>query len=186
MTTIFSFGLGIGTQNKSTAWLEVFYPEPQLNPDESLVKILKKTLGYAGGNHAIPLNKALLEKLSNAFLDTNKSNLASIVNQLKNTERPVIATILETDSPVVSVPEGYLKLHLLSHRLVKPNNINLIGIFGVLPNVAWTNEGAIDVNELAERQLASRLRSSNLSVTSIDKFPKTNCYHYRESMSVRR
>ena len=172
MTTIFSFGLGIGTQNKSSAWLEVFYPEPQLNPDESLVKILKTTLGYAGGNHDIPLNKALLEKLSNAFLDTNKSNLASIVNQLKNTERPAIATILETDSPVISVPEGYLKLHLLSHRLVKPNNINLIGIFGVLPNVAWTNEGAIDVKELAERQLASRLRNSNLSVTSIDKFPK--------------
>ena len=96
MTTIFSFGLGIGTQNKSSAWLEVFYPEPQLNPDESLVKILKTTLGYAGGNHDIPLNKALLEKLSNAFLDTNKSNLASIVNQLKNTERPAIATILET------------------------------------------------------------------------------------------
>jgi 2,3,4,5-tetrahydropyridine-2-carboxylate N-succinyltransferase len=44
------------------------------------------------------------------------------------------------------VPEAYLKLHLLSHRLVKPHGTNLQGLFGILPNVAWTSEGAIDIS----------------------------------------
>jgi hypothetical protein len=46
---------------------------------------------------------------------------------------------------------------LISHRLVKPHGTNITGIFGVLPNVAWTNQGAIDLAELPERQLHARL-----------------------------
>ena len=64
----------------------------------------------------------------------------------------MVVTVLATDEPPKSVPEAYLKLHLLSHRLVKPHGIALTGIFGVLPNVAWTNEGAIDLSELPQRQ----------------------------------
>ena len=45
-------------------------------------------------------------------------------------------------------PEAYLKLHMLSHRQVSPHAINLSGIFPLLPNVAWTNEGAVDLEEL--------------------------------------
>ena len=64
---------------------------------------------------------------------------------------------------LASVPEAYLKLHLLSHRLVAPHGTNLDGTFGILPNVAWTSEGAIDlakvlVDELNELGLAERTR----------------------------
>ena len=52
--------------------------------------------------------------------------------------------------PPSSVPEAYLKLHLLSLRLVKPNETNLDGIFGILHTVAWTSAGPIDSNELKE------------------------------------
>ena len=54
------------------------------------------------------------------------------------------------DTPPSSVPEAYLKLHLLSLRLVKPNETNLDGIFGILHTVAWTSSGPIDSNELIE------------------------------------
>jgi 2,3,4,5-tetrahydropyridine-2-carboxylate N-succinyltransferase len=80
--------------------------------------------------------------------------------------------ILKQDSPPTSVPESYLKLHLLSHRLVKPHGTDLTGIFGALKNVAWTNEGAIDIDDLPARMLEARVAGRPLSVDCVDKFPK--------------
>jgi 2,3,4,5-tetrahydropyridine-2-carboxylate N-succinyltransferase len=88
----------------------------------------------------------------------------------------LILCVLFTDSPPKSVAEAYLKLHLLSHRLCKPHSLNLEGLFAVLHNLAWTNEGAIDLGELPERQLAARLRGAALEVASVDKFPKMTNY----------
>ena len=76
------------------------------------------------------------------------------------------------DLPPTSVPQGYLKLHLLSHRLVKPHGTDLTGVFGALKNVAWTSEGAIDIEELPDRQLAARMAGQPLTVNCVDKFPK--------------
>ena len=90
--------------------------------------------------------------------------------------RPAVAVLLTEDAPPANVPEGYLKLHLLSHRLVKPHGTNLQGLFGVLPNVAWTSEGAIDIAELPQRQLDARLRGEVLEVSCVDKFPKMTNY----------
>jgi 2,3,4,5-tetrahydropyridine-2-carboxylate N-succinyltransferase len=83
---------------------------------------------------------------------------------------------LATDDDTASVPEGYLKLHLLSHRLVKPHGVNLNGLFGALPNVAWTNKGAVDLEELPQAQLQARLSGELLSVDCVDKFPKMTNY----------
>lgn len=172
MTALFSFGLGIGTQNNNSEWLEVFYPQPLLSPSESIKKVLAENLGYTGGNQTLSLDSVALEKLATAFAEAGEDALSSIADQFKHSEKPAVASILETDDNPTTVPEGYLKLHLLSHRLVTPNNVNLTGLFGVLPNVAWTSEGAIDINELAERQLRARLNKRTLSVDSVDKFPK--------------
>tara|TARA_R110001592_G_scaffold83616_1_gene247591 strand:+ start:33543 stop:34577 length:1035 start_codon:yes stop_codon:yes gene_type:complete len=172
MTALFSFGLGIGTQNNNSEWLEVFYPQPQLHPNATVSSVLASTLDYNGGNQAITLDTVALAKLAEAFTEIGEKNLAAIADQFKHSDKPVVITLLETDDAPVTVPEGYLKLHLLSHRMVKPNHVNLTGLFGVLPNVAWTSEGAIDINELAERQLRARLNKRNLSVDSVDKFPK--------------
>ena len=69
-----------------------------------------------------------------------------------------------------------MKLHLLSHRLVKPHSLNLSGIFPLLPNVAWTSQGAVDLTELPARQLEARLNGELLEVFSVDKFPKMTDY----------
>lgn len=172
MTALFSFGLGIGTQNNNSEWLEVFYPQPLIAPSDTIKNVLAENLGYFGGNQTLTLDTVALEKLATAFAEAGEDALSSIADQFKHSEKPAVASILETDDNPTTVPEGYLKLHLLSHRLVTPNNINLTGLFGVLPNVAWTSEGAIDINELAERQLRARLNKRTLSVNSVDKFPK--------------
>lgn len=172
MTALYSFGLGIGTQNNHGDWLEVYYPRPLLNPGKEVSDILQSVLDYQGGNQAMGLSTEQLSKLAGAFASSGDADQAAIAKQLQESSRPAVATVLANDDAPGSVPEGYLKLHLLSHRLVKPNSTNLTGLFGVLRNVAWTSEGAIDLEELPARQLQARLTGSSLSVDSIDKFPK--------------
>lgn len=103
----------------------------------------------------------------------DQSRLAAKAAESK---RPAVVTLLDTDDTASSTPEVYLKLHLISHRLVKPHGLKLDGIFGLLPNVAWTNEGAIDLDELPERQMDARTAGTTLEVKSVDKFPQMTDY----------
>src|SRR5690554_72000 len=52
-----------------------------------------------------------------------------------------VSVEIDLDAPPASVPDAYLRLHVLSHCLAKPNTINLDGLFGLLPTVCWTNAG---------------------------------------------
>jgi 2,3,4,5-tetrahydropyridine-2-carboxylate N-succinyltransferase len=94
----------------------------------------------------------------------------------------VVIESLET--PPVSTEEAYLRLHLLSERSVKPNEINLDGIFGLLPNVAWTSAGPVFPANLDD--LRDRLASEHhhLTVTSVDKFPRMTDYVVPEGVRV--
>ena len=83
---------------------------------------------------------------------------------------------ISDDIPPSNVPEAYLKLHLISLRLVKPNQTNLEGIFGILPNVAWTSIGPIDTNELSEVLYESRINKKIIKIFSLDKFPSLTDY----------
>ena len=176
MTKLYSVGIGVGTQNKKNEWLEVFYPAPLLNPDDAIASALSEALGYSAGNAVIALDDSKLQSLADALEKQQQSAQAAAVKSLLNSTRPCVATILASDDEPGSVPEAYLKLQLISHRLVKPHGINLSGIFGSLPNVAWTNEGAIDLAELPARQVEARIKGQNLSVDSVDKFPKMSDY----------
>jgi len=77
----------------------------------------------------------------------------------------------DLDSSIKDISSAYLKLHLISYKFVTPNSINLDGLFGVLPNVAWTNQGPIAINEIDERLSKSKLEDGNLFIRSLDKFP---------------
>lgn len=172
----FSIGLGVGTQNAGGEWLEVFYPQPLLNPSPALVAALVANTDYQQGNQSVALDKGQLGILESALRSADEAEQADIVKAFKTSDRPLVATLLASDDNPSSVPEGYLKLQLLSHRLVKPHAVNLTGLFGVLPNVAWTNKGAIDLKELPAAQLAARLNGELLSVDCVDKFPKMTNY----------
>ena len=83
----------------------------------------------------------------------------------------VATTIADLQAPPVDTYDVYLRLHLLSHRLVQPNTINLEGIFGLLETVAWTQLGPVAVEELPAAQLRARVAGTPLVVRSLDKFP---------------
>ena len=171
----FSLAFGVGTQNREQVWLEVFYAQPLLNPSAELIAAIAPLLNYTGGNQAIGFSTAQAIQLADAVKPLNAQQ-AALLNRLAESEKPLVATILAEDLALTSTPEAYLKLQLLSHRLVKPHGLNLTGIFPLLPNVAWTSQGAIDLTELAEHQLEARLRGELLEVFSVDKFPKMTDY----------
>jgi 2,3,4,5-tetrahydropyridine-2-carboxylate N-succinyltransferase len=174
-TTLFSLAFGVGTQNRQSNWLEVFYALPVLNPAADLVAKAAEKLGYSTGNQAIGFSAQQAGELAEALKGIDATQ-AALLTRLAESHQPLVATFLAEDTALSSTPEAYLKLHLLSHRLVKPHGLNLTGIFPLLPNVAWTSQGAIDLGELAERQLEARLRSELLEVFSVDKFPKMTDY----------
>ncbi|KGE04009.1 2,3,4,5-tetrahydropyridine-2,6-dicarboxylate N-succinyltransferase [Pseudohaliea rubra] len=164
----FAFAIGPGTQDSQGNWLDVFYPQPLLAPAPGLVERVR---AFASSE---PLTREALAGLAATVADDPA--LGPLTARLRDSERPVACTLLESDAAPGSVPEAYLKLHLLSHRLVKPHGTNLEGLFGLLPNVAWTDEGPIALPELAERQLAARLAGRVLEVSCVDKFPKMTNY----------
>lgn len=170
----FAIGIGIGTQNSNGDWLEVYYPTPLLHPAAEVARTIADQLHHTGGNAAIQISATQCQALCAAL--HSKGHTFDWLSAMTNTQRALVVTLLETDAAPASVPEVYLKLHLLSHRLVKPHSINLTGIFGLLPNVAWTDEGAIDIRELPQRQLQARLSGRVLEVASVDKFPKMANY----------
>jgi len=166
----FAFGLGVGTHNRKGEWLEIFFPQPVLAPSADLVRAV------ASYDSAQALDREQLQALQSDLADAGATEQAALAGQFLESECPVVAVLLPGDEAPGNVPEGYLKLHLLSHRLVPPHGTNLEGLFGVLPNVAWTSEGAIDIGELPQRQLAARLRGEVLEVSCVDKFPKMTNY----------
>jgi len=170
---MYSLAFGIGTKNSKGDWLEVYYPQPLINPDEALVSGISSVIDYDGGNVAIDLNDALVSQLIAAITDeATKETLTAIQGSV----RPMVLTLLESDSKPSSTPEVYLKLHLLSHRLVRPNETNLDDLYGLLPNVAWTEIGAVDLDELTELQINARKEGRVLEVSAVDKFPKMTNY----------
>jgi len=174
--SLHSFGIGIATLNANRDIIEVYYPAPLISPDPTLTTALGNICGYNGGNQTMLVGKAILPALQKAADAAPDSGMAALLTSLADNNHSVVATFIASDEAPVSVPEVYLKLHLLSHRLSRPHSLNLQGAFGVLHNIAWTNQGAIDIQDLPDRQLQARISGEFLDVMSVDKFPKMTNY----------
>lgn len=104
----------------------------------------------------------------------NRSCLAEKVGLIRGEFFEI--TIKSVEEKPLSTEEVYLRLHLISERTVKPNEINLDGIFNLLPNVAWTSAGPVFPHKVdALRSLVAR-EYHHLTVPSIDKFPRMTDY----------
>ncbi|HEU5265855.1 MAG TPA: 2,3,4,5-tetrahydropyridine-2,6-dicarboxylate N-succinyltransferase [Jatrophihabitans sp.] len=82
---------------------------------------------------------------------------------------------IDLDAPPATVPDAYLRLHLLSHRLVRPRAVNLDDVFAVLPNVVWTNLGPCPPEDFERTRIALR-RKGPVQVFGVDKFPRMTDY----------
>ncbi len=89
---------------------------------------------------------------------------------------PVHTVISNLAEPPADAADVYLRLHLLSHRFVQPHRINLEGVFGLLPNVAWTSAGPCPPDRVDELRLAVRATGGTLTVYGVDKFPRMTDY----------
>jgi len=91
-------------------------------------------------------------------------------DELRNVRTEVIRVEVQLDQPVESTQDAYLRLHLLSHLLVAPNSINLEGLIPNLPIVAFTNRGAMALEDFEAKTIT--LRNHGVVAHSIDKFPR--------------
>ncbi len=92
--------------------------------------------------------------------------------------------IQSIDDTPKSAEDAYLRLHLLSECAVKPNEINLDGVFGLLANVAWTSAGPVLPNEVENLRELIAEEDHQLNVTSIDKFPRMTDYVIPEGVRI--
>jgi 2,3,4,5-tetrahydropyridine-2-carboxylate N-succinyltransferase len=90
--------------------------------------------------------------------------------------RGVRVEVITTTSDLAAAPkdaaDAYLRLHLLSHRLMAPRTINLDGLFGLLTNVAWTSLGPVAVENVTQVAINARAKGIQLNVFGLDKFPR--------------
>lgn len=94
------------------------------------------------------------------------------VDEIRNVKREVISLQIDTEAAPLDAKDTYLRLHLLSHRLVKPHGLSLEGIFGLLSNVVWTNFGPCAVEDFEMVRAKLRAKYGQVTVYSLDKFPR--------------
>ena len=152
--------IGTCTTNLEGKILDVRYDLMQ-SKDDPIVNIKSSTASWGSDYNSLL-----------SYYEKSKENNYEITDYSKHPRgkrerEKIIIHKLEKDESIKDVKDAYLKLHLLSKKLVKPNSINLDGIFAALPNVAWTNHGPMDPMDI------DRLRNNYdfLYIKSLDKFP---------------
>jgi len=112
--------------------------------------------------------------LGNAPTNNMDSNFKSLIGEdpIRKVKKVAIEVIINLNDKPKDAADVYLRLHLLSHRLVKPHGVNLDGIFSLLANVVWTSAGACEVEgfEKVRPQLLNKFQ--NLTIYGVDKFPR--------------
>jgi len=142
---ISAWGIALTTLGADGAVLDAWYPSPRLGavPEDPV---------------ADPLHAQLLA--------------AARVDPLRGTSQEVVVRAIELAAPPVDAADAYLRLHLLSHRLVRPHGLNLEGLFGLLTTTVWTSEGPCAVDGFEQTRLRLLAAGRDPSVHSIDKFPR--------------
>jgi 2,3,4,5-tetrahydropyridine-2-carboxylate N-succinyltransferase len=141
--------------------LDVRYPRLGLGRDEALLR----PLGRDDGVTQVPADQAV-ELLGVPLHGNHGPDSRRGVHV-----RLVITYIADLDTAPSDAYDAYLRLHLLSHRLVQPRSINMDGVFAILSNVVWTNFGPCPVDDFETTRL--RLQADgHVTVLGVDKFPR--------------
>lgn len=165
--SVFAFAVGISRESASGKVIDCYFPAPLRGPQGAVAEAIRAHFASGTSTVTAEVLRRFVPELAG-----DETAVADVHQLLLESDRPLVAVRLDADGAIASTAEAYLKLHLLSHRLALPNSLNLDGIFAHLPNVAWTNQGAIDPAELPQAQLRARLRGEHIEVVGVDKFPK--------------
>ena len=115
--------------------------------------------------------------------DTNFDALLG-EDSIRGVKKIAVEMVINLDEKPKDAVDVYLRLHLLSHRLVRPHAINLDGIFGLLTNVVWTSAGACEVEGFAKVRAQLQSKFGNLVVYGVDKFPRMIDYVIPEGVRI--
>jgi 2,3,4,5-tetrahydropyridine-2,6-dicarboxylate N-succinyltransferase len=183
MTTFAAFGIGLATRTLDTGKiLDTWYPMLGIGGDAGGAVALATALGYDGGTATLTLSSQTLDGTELASTDPVARAVAGVTADTAGaaptrTERVAVATFIEDlDAAPVDAHDVYLRLHLLSHRLIRPHGANLDGAFDLLSNVVWTDLGPCDPEGFEVLRLALAAAGHRVRVTSIDKFPRMTDY----------
>jgi 2,3,4,5-tetrahydropyridine-2-carboxylate N-succinyltransferase len=118
--------------------------------------------------------------------EASRDDLASLegADNEREITRKLVKTEIELDKPPTSVADAYLRLHLLSHRLVKPHGLSLEGIFSILNNVIWTSHGPCAIAGFDQVRLKLRAKYGYLAIYGVDKFPRMLDYVLPEGVRI--
>jgi 2,3,4,5-tetrahydropyridine-2,6-dicarboxylate N-succinyltransferase len=149
-------GVGLATLTADGTVLDTWYPAPALSGADQ------------GGSGTQQIGELELEGLLGSdFAGLTRTDDARGVQVVA-----VSTTIADLARPAVDAHDVWLRLHLLSHRLVRPHGVNLDGVFGLLANVAWTSAGPVLATEIDRVRARLRAAHGQLTVHGVDKFPR--------------
>ena len=162
-----AWGVGIATTTAEGKVLDTWYPEPLLGHTEGALR-LAEDLHHAGGPATVELSRG--QALEAFRVDVHEM---TSFDELRKVRRvPVVTFIDDLGVPPADAHDAYLRLHLLSHRLVRPHGANLDGLFGLLSNVVWTNVGPCEVENFEQTRMRLRVAGQQVNVFGVDKFPR--------------
>ena len=118
------------------------------------------------------------------IIETSDRSALLAADPIRGVTKEAVDIEIDLDSPAQSATDAYLRLHLLSHRLVKPHGQNLDGIFGLLTNVAWTSAGPCSLKDFEVTRAKLRAAYGSVSVYSVDKFPRMVDYVIPEGVRI--
>ncbi len=144
-----AWALGLATSTDDGQVLDVWYPAPQLGPAPE-----------ASGPYDVPADLAALAGTDPA----------------RRVQLRVVRTVVDLDAAPTDATDAYLRLHLLSHRLVRPHGLNLDGLFGVLSTVVWTSVGPCAVEGFEATRMRLMATLGRVQVFGVDKFPRMTDY----------
>ena len=109
-----------------------------------------------------------------ALSATVPSELTALVgsDDVRGISREIVSLEIDITAAPKDAADAYLRLHLLSHRLVKPHGLSLDGIFGLLNNVVWTSVGPCAVEGFDATRARLKAQHGHITVFSVDKFPR--------------
>ena len=189
--TPFAFGIGLATKSPNGNILDVSFPAPQLNSDPYTCALIANAVNWDGESGSYELDEQAMRHIQ-TICDSIKKNTdyreesAQVVQPIldsvlgaspPNGERIAAVSFISdsADEPVDAI-DAYLRLHLLSSRLVRPHGIDLKGIFGKLTNCVWTNLGPFEVEGFNIRRVELQGEGIDIHVHGLDKFPRMTDY----------
>src|SRR5690606_11302238 len=165
-----AWAAGLATLAPDGRVLDTWYPSPTLAGSDEVDRV--------AATHGVDAPGAvrLAPEAAAAVLGVDVRGACGR-DEMRGVDRvPVVTVIGRLDDPPVDAHDAYLRLHLLSHRLIRPHGANLDGLFGLLANVAWTSLGPCPADDVERVRLAARAAGAPLSVFGVDKFPRMTDY----------